>query len=583
MDLGDFRLQSQVEVEQLRALNAQLEKELAQLEDERRELKNELRYRAKYHGEAAAKMGLTAKQLVALEEYSNKLRFGKDGSGKSGLGRSGFGKTKSGKGGYAGSGFGRDERAPFNSETEESESDASGFKRGRGAAAKAPGGIELEMEARTLRTKLSLADVQSAELRETVEHLKDENTTLMKENLLLKDRVISALSKAAGSAKKLASDRSAATGGVTARKEKDKQADGRHVAVEEERHVAVEEELAGVLRLLRQEVTWQSGQLAASPTRSAASPGGVNTLPDGVNAPRSEYERTLRERLNRLMDEVSEMEVEAEEARARAQRAERERDAFRARLRERVEGQLSPQAREGTRADVNGESRNVSVKSEDVVGQTDDVSRRLGAGGSGDRSTAASPGGEKVFGDQQDELHREEVASAQRDEIIRELQVKEDQLALLTADFEAQRAELDRAKEAKEALAKEVNKAAAESAGERARAEKELQEARAEVAEARGEAAEWERAAAALRGGDEGDVRQQLVSNVKRLTVLQVRPLVVPFRFLSLVGIRPLLAFSRPFLAFKFGLDLSFPISVSANSHHSGLKMDNGLPFLMQS
>ncbi|GAQ80694.1 hypothetical protein KFL_000600110 [Klebsormidium nitens] len=519
VDLGDFRLQSQVEVEQLRALNAQLEKELAQLEDERRELKNELRYRAKYHGEAAAKMGLTAKQLVALEEYSNKLRFGKDKGGS----RSGFGKTKSGgagKGGFERSGFGATDGSGFGSETEESESDASGVGRARGAAAKAPGGIGFEMEVRTLRTKLSLADVQSAELRETVEHLKEENTTLMKENLLLKDRVISALSKAAGSAKKLAGDRSATTGADTARKEKSKQADDRHVASNQEGHAAVEEELAGILRLLRQEVTWQSGQLVSSPTKGAALPDGVNALPDGVNAPRSEYERTLRERLNRLMDDVSEKEVEAEEARARAQRAERERDAFRARLRERVEGQLSPPARGGARADVSGVSSEVSLKFDDVVGQVDDASRKLGDAGG--RSTAASPGREKQIGDQKDEPRREEVAfaSTQRDEIVRELQIKEDQLALLTADFEAQRAELERAKDARVALEKAAKKAAAESASERTRAEKELQDARAEVAEARGEAAEWERAAAALRGGD---VRQQLVSNVKRLTVLQVR------------------------------------------------------------
>ena len=116
-------------MEQLRALNAQLETELAQLEDERRELKNELRYRAKYHGEAAAKMGLTAKQLLALEEYSNKLRFGKGGLGKPGSRKEDPERGR--KGGFGTGRFGGDgsEGGGFEGETEESESDASGVRR----------------------------------------------------------------------------------------------------------------------------------------------------------------------------------------------------------------------------------------------------------------------------------------------------------------------------------------------------------------------------------------------------------------------------------------------------------------------
>ena len=170
--------------------------------------------------------------------------------------------------------------------------------------------------------------------------LKDENTTLMKENLLLKDRVIFALSRAAASTKKAAVKDVTTAGRKVGQRGNDKEPVNVHVANNEGAHVGFDEELAGILRLLRQEVTWQSGQLAPS----GPSHGTGTDLPESVSAPRGEYERTLRERLSNLMDEVSEKEAEAEEARARATRAERERDAFRTRLREQVEGQLSPPA-----------------------------------------------------------------------------------------------------------------------------------------------------------------------------------------------------------------------------------------------
>jgi hypothetical protein len=465
IDLGDFKLKGQVEMEQLRALNAQLEKELAQLEDERRELKNELRYRAKYHGEAAAKMGLTAKQLVALEEYSNKLRFGKDGN-----------------------------------ETDESEREAprvrERVKEGLGFGAD-------EVAVRQLRTKLSLADVQNAELRETVEHLKEESTLLMKENLLLKERVIGTLLKVNEATKKASGKQLATTkGSADHTVETGSSADAGQVAANEGAHVAVERDLTGVLQLLRTEVSWQSIQLAQNGTKTGASSQDGDTLPDGVNVPRSEYERTLKERLSKLMDEVSEKEVALEEARARAQRAEKERDAFRARLREQVECQLSPR-------------------------RAPDVSGRPSP------KVAVSP---KV-GDRKGEQHAEEVAllGVRLDEAVREAQVKDDQLALLSADFEAQKAQLEKAKKENAFLVKEEKKREEEVKSARARAERELEDVCAQLQEARSEAAEWEKAAAALRGGEEGDVRQQLVSNVKRLTVLQVRVFAAIFVLSSLV------------------------------------------------
>ena len=78
IDLGDFKIRSKVEAAQLRALNAQLEHEVHELEEDRRRLRNELRYRAKWQGEHAAKLGLSARQLAMLEEFADALRFGQE-------------------------------------------------------------------------------------------------------------------------------------------------------------------------------------------------------------------------------------------------------------------------------------------------------------------------------------------------------------------------------------------------------------------------------------------------------------------------------------------------------------------------
>lgn len=77
LDMRGFRSEVQAETAQLRALNAQLEREVSELEEERRRLRNELRFRAKWQGAHAARLGLSARQLQALEEYADALREGK--------------------------------------------------------------------------------------------------------------------------------------------------------------------------------------------------------------------------------------------------------------------------------------------------------------------------------------------------------------------------------------------------------------------------------------------------------------------------------------------------------------------------
>ncbi|QDZ23166.1 putative centrosomal protein [Chloropicon primus] len=72
----DFRLQSQVTVAQLRAINSQLQREILELEEDRRKMKMEMRFRAKWQGEHALHMGLSPNQLLLLEEYADSLRYG---------------------------------------------------------------------------------------------------------------------------------------------------------------------------------------------------------------------------------------------------------------------------------------------------------------------------------------------------------------------------------------------------------------------------------------------------------------------------------------------------------------------------
>ena len=50
--------------------------QVADLEEERRKLKMEMKFRAKYHGETALKLGLSPEQLLLLEQYVEGLKHG---------------------------------------------------------------------------------------------------------------------------------------------------------------------------------------------------------------------------------------------------------------------------------------------------------------------------------------------------------------------------------------------------------------------------------------------------------------------------------------------------------------------------
>ncbi|KAI8819593.1 uncharacterized protein EV422DRAFT_98258 [Fimicolochytrium jonesii] len=74
IDLSKIRGALSVELEQSRALNAQLQGEIDALEDERLRLKAAMRLRALERGEKGARMGLTAEEMVDLEAYVDKMR-----------------------------------------------------------------------------------------------------------------------------------------------------------------------------------------------------------------------------------------------------------------------------------------------------------------------------------------------------------------------------------------------------------------------------------------------------------------------------------------------------------------------------
>lgn len=77
IDTTDVKLEREMVISQLRSLSSHLESEVWMLEEERRKLKDELRFRAKYHGQHALSMGLTGDQLLMVENYAEKIKHGK--------------------------------------------------------------------------------------------------------------------------------------------------------------------------------------------------------------------------------------------------------------------------------------------------------------------------------------------------------------------------------------------------------------------------------------------------------------------------------------------------------------------------
>ncbi|KAK6098993.1 40S ribosomal protein S26 [Batrachochytrium dendrobatidis] len=78
-DIDAYRKSKTVEAEKSNALNIHLRQEIDRLEEERLQLKSGLRFQALERGERAIALGLTAQDLMSVEEYSNKLRLGTNG------------------------------------------------------------------------------------------------------------------------------------------------------------------------------------------------------------------------------------------------------------------------------------------------------------------------------------------------------------------------------------------------------------------------------------------------------------------------------------------------------------------------
>ncbi|KAJ3000585.1 hypothetical protein HDV02_004880 [Globomyces sp. JEL0801] len=76
LDFTNFKQLKVIELEKEKSLNLSLRKEIEQLEEERLELKSRLRLQALERGERAIKLGLDAQDLLAVEDYVEKLRTG---------------------------------------------------------------------------------------------------------------------------------------------------------------------------------------------------------------------------------------------------------------------------------------------------------------------------------------------------------------------------------------------------------------------------------------------------------------------------------------------------------------------------
>ena len=61
-------------IAELRAVNACLERELGELEEERKRLKAHLKFTAKFQGQIQPDLGLSPKQLTAIEVFVEQLK-----------------------------------------------------------------------------------------------------------------------------------------------------------------------------------------------------------------------------------------------------------------------------------------------------------------------------------------------------------------------------------------------------------------------------------------------------------------------------------------------------------------------------
>ncbi|KAI9136454.1 hypothetical protein BKA69DRAFT_147910 [Paraphysoderma sedebokerense] len=72
------KTRGKTELEKLQSLNARLTSEIDQLEEERLQLKSQLRLHALQKGETALKLGLTAEEMITVDNFIDKIRADKD-------------------------------------------------------------------------------------------------------------------------------------------------------------------------------------------------------------------------------------------------------------------------------------------------------------------------------------------------------------------------------------------------------------------------------------------------------------------------------------------------------------------------
>jgi centrosomal protein CEP290 len=74
IDIKDIKHRKNVEIERLRAVNRELEKQVSRLEEDRVDLRQQLLLEAKKRAERSVELGLTTDSLVSVEDYAERLR-----------------------------------------------------------------------------------------------------------------------------------------------------------------------------------------------------------------------------------------------------------------------------------------------------------------------------------------------------------------------------------------------------------------------------------------------------------------------------------------------------------------------------
>eukprot|EP00899_Mesostigma_viride_P004472 jgi/Mesvir1/14025/Mv11909-RA.1 len=496
LDLGDFKLAHRVELEQLRALCHQLEREVSALEEERQTLKNELRFRAKFQGRSAAEMGLSANQLELLEEFVDTLRRGKEDGTDGNLLAEAHAQLRDLQRKLAVLGSG---------------SVLGGAAASTGSKLGGAGHGASGLSVQALTDRLMYSDVENAEVVASLAALRSEMASMEEE-------MEGTLMGLRGDLHNLlaAVKRNDAKGSSQERIENVLQAVDRQLALSKES------------RERREKLTSGNGNSAGG----AASSGEL---------------RALREKVSELASELSAAEVNAVEAAVALERMRMERDMFR----DRFTGGLPHAARDmrgsargsgsviGTprvwASEVDGSSMKIGggypspgldISSSRLIGSQwgtmpagNTIPQMAGTGAAGGTSAAQQEAEAARAGLDTDTF----ILQGQLLECLHELASREDELKAMAGEMARWQGTLQLLLDQRHMVYREYVRARGEWSREREAMRDEEARLRAQVEEARAEAEEHERGYKVLLQGDGADIKQALATATRQVASMSVK------------------------------------------------------------